>query len=91
VLFFAGAEDPEETISLPWNDIFWRREVTLTSSYAGPPVDSERALSLIAAGRVPVNAMITHRLPLSELGNGIEMLTHPWKHEAMKIIVEPQR
>jgi L-iditol 2-dehydrogenase len=91
VLFFAGAEDPKETIPVPWNDIFWRSEVTLTSSYAGPPSDSERALALIAAERVPVNSMITHRLPLSGLGQGIEMLTHPWEHEAMKIIIEPQR
>jgi L-iditol 2-dehydrogenase len=91
VLFFAGAEDPEEMIPLPWNDIFWRSEVTLTSSYAGPPVDSERALALIAAERVPVNSMITHRLPLSGVGQAIEMLTHPREHEAMKIIIEPQR
>ncbi len=91
ILFFAGAEDPTEKIEIPWNDIFWRTEVTLISSYAGPPVDSESALSLIAAERVPVNSMITHRLPLAELGRGIEMLTHPWEHESMKIVIECQR
>ncbi len=62
VLFFAGAEEPAETIEIPWNDIFWRTEVTLTSSYAGPPSDSITALALIAAKRVSVNTMITHPL-----------------------------
>lgn len=91
VLFFSGADDPRETISIPWNDIFWRTEVTLTSSYASPPGDSATALALIASGRLPVASMITHRLPLAELGRAIEMLTHPWQHESMKIIIHPQR
>jgi len=90
VLFFAGAEDPEEKINIPWNDIFWRTEVTLTSSYAGPPRDSHRALSLIASDRIPVHQIITHRLPLAGLGEGIEMLTHPWKYESMKIVIHCQ-
>jgi hypothetical protein len=32
--------------------------------------------------------MITHRLGLGELGAAIEMLTHPWQHRSMKIIIE---
>ncbi|MBN1426281.1 alcohol dehydrogenase catalytic domain-containing protein [Candidatus Fermentibacteria bacterium] len=90
VLFFSGADDPKDTIGVPWNDIFWRTEVTLTSSYASPPQDSALALALIAAGRVAVRSMITHRLPLGEVGVGIDMLTHPWLHHSMKIIIECQ-
>jgi len=91
VLFFSGAENPDETIPIPWNDIFWRTEVTLTSSYASPPEDSATALALIVARRVPVTSMITHRLPLGEVGAAIDMLTHPWQHESMKLIIQCQQ
>ncbi len=89
VLFFSGADDPAEPIPVPWNTIFWRTEVTLTSSYASPPEDSATALALLASGRIAVGSMITHRLPLAQLGTAIEMLTHPWEHRCMKIIIHP--
>jgi L-iditol 2-dehydrogenase len=33
------------------NDLFWRNEVTLTSSYGGSPGDYAAALELIQAGK----------------------------------------
>lgn len=89
VLFFTGAEDPSQTIRIPWNEIFWRTEVTLTSSYASPPQDSVTALTLIASRRVQVDSLITHRFPLEGLGQAISMLTHPWEHESLKILIYP--
>ena len=89
-LFFAGARE-EDKIPIPINELFWRTEITLTSSYAGPPGDSVAALNLIRSKRVPVNGMITHRLPLSDAVQGFHLLTHPTEQESMKIIIEPQK
>lgn len=90
VLFFASAR-PGATIPLSINDLFWRTEITLTSSYAGPPADMAAAIELIRARRVPVGGLITHRLSLAETGLGFHLLTHPEEQKAGKIIIEPQR
>jgi len=90
VLFFAAAGE-EDRIPLTVNELFWRTEVTLTSSYAAPPADTARALELIRARRVPVAGLITHRLPLAETGRGFAMLTRPAQQDSMKIVIEPQR
>jgi L-iditol 2-dehydrogenase len=90
VLFF-GAAKQGVTIPISVNDLFWRSEVTLTSTYAGPPADSIAALELIRAHSVHVREMITHRLSLAETGLGFHLLTHPREQRSIKIIIEPQR
>jgi len=68
------------------NDL-WRRGVNIVHSYAGPPADMRAALDLIAAGRIDVTSMITHRLPLAETAEGFRlMLDDP---QALKIIIRP--
>jgi L-iditol 2-dehydrogenase len=90
VLFFAGAE---EGAMLPAtiNDLFWRTEVTLTSTYAGAPYDCRTALDLIRAGAVPVERTITHRLSLDEGAKGFEAVCAPTEHDCVKVIIEPNR
>lgn len=89
VLFFAGAAEGA-TIPAPINDIFWRTEVTLTSSYAGAPSDCLTALKLISAGAVPVLESVTHRLPMAEAPKGFQTVSAPTEHDCIKVIVEPQ-
>lgn len=89
VLFFAGAAEGA-TIPAPINDIFWRTEVTLTSSYAGAPSDCLTALKLINAGAVPVLESVTHRLPMAEAPKGFQTVSAPTEHDCIKVIVEPQ-
>ncbi len=89
VLFFAGAAEGA-TIPAPINDIFWRTEVTLTSSYAGAPSDCLTALKLINAGAVPVMESVTHRLPMAEAPRGFRTVSAPTEHDCIKVIVEPQ-
>ncbi len=88
VLFFAGAG---EGARLPAciNDIFWRTEATLTSSYAGAPADCRDALSLIRSGAVPVERTISHRLPFEEAGFAFQAVANPVEHNAFKVIMEP--
>ncbi len=87
VLFFAAA-GRDGKIPLGINEIFWRSEVTLTSSYAGSPQDYQDALELIAEGRLNVKDMITHRLPLAQAQEGFRLVTQAG--ESIKVIIEPQ-
>jgi L-iditol 2-dehydrogenase len=88
VLFFAGAAEgamlPSEI-----NDLFWRTEITLTSTYAGAPYDCDTALKLIRAGTVPVMKTVTHRLTMKDGPKGFEAVCSPVEHECIKVIVEP--
>jgi L-iditol 2-dehydrogenase len=88
VLFFAGAAEgamlPSEI-----NDLFWRTEITLTSTYAGAPYDCDAALKLIRAGTVPVEKTVTHRLTMKNGPKGFEAVCSPVEHECIKVIVEP--
>jgi len=88
VLFFATT-DPAVTVPLPVNRLFWRSDVTLTTSYAGSPADYAQALELIRARRLPVKEMITHRLGLGEAGEGFRLVAEA--KESIKVIIEPQR
>ena len=90
VLFFAPT-GPGVTIPISINDIFWRNDITLTTSYAGSPADHAVALEMIRAGALRVKEMITHRLSLAETGLGFRMVTHPQEYNSIKVIIQPQR
>ncbi len=89
VLIFASAPEGA-TIPVPINEIFWRTEVTLLSTYAGSPADCDQALKLIRMGAVPVSTLITHRIKLSDAVKGFQMTASPIEHKSIKVIVEPQ-
>jgi len=88
VLLFAPTE-PGVTIPISVNDLFFRNDITLTTSYAGSPADHLTALELIRRGLVPVREMITHRLSLAETGLGFRLVAEA--KESIKVIIEPQR
>jgi len=88
ILLFAPTE-PGVTIPISVNDLFWRNDVTLTTSYAGSPADHVKALELIRARRVHVREMITHRLSLAETGLGFQLVANA--QNSIKVIIEPQR
>jgi len=88
VLFFAATEEGL-AISLPVNQIFWRNEITLTSSYAGGYNDYLEALELIQQNKIKVREMITHRLPLAEIETGFRLVAEA--KESIKVIIEPQK
>ncbi len=88
VLFFA-ATDKGVTIPLSVNDLFWRNEITLLSSYAATPQEHLEALALIASHKINVRDMISHRLGLADTGKGIRLVADA--KDSLKVIVEPQR
>jgi L-iditol 2-dehydrogenase len=88
VLFFAPT-DPGVTLPVSVNEVFFRNDITLTTSYAGSPADHVTALELIRAGRIDVAKMITHRLSLSETSKGFQLVAEV--QNSIKVIIEPQR
>jgi len=90
VLFFAGAAEGA-TLPATINDLFWRTEITLTSTYAGAPFDCRTALKLIKEGGIHVLETVTHRLGMSEAHLGFQAVCAPTEHDCIKVIVEPQR
>ena len=88
VLFFAPTE-PGVSVSVPVNDVFFRNDATLTTTYAGAPADLGTAMELIASGRVQVGQMISHRLGLGDAGLGFKLTADA--KESLKVIIEPQK
>jgi L-iditol 2-dehydrogenase len=88
VLFFAPT-DPGVTLPVSVNELFFRNDVTLTTSYAGSPADHVTAMELIHAGRLNVGRMITDRLSLSETSKGFQLVAEA--QGSIKVIIEPHR
>lgn len=88
VLFFAPS-NPGGMLQIPLNDIFWRNEIKLLSTYACSPQDFMAARDLVHMGRVRVSDMISHRLGLAETGLGFRLTAEA--QDSLKVIVEPQR
>ncbi len=86
MLFFAPS-DPGAKVNMPFNEL-WRKEITMTSSYAGSPRDMTAAIELISSGRIKVNEMITHKLPLAKTAEGFGLVAGAG--DSMKVIIEPQ-
>jgi L-iditol 2-dehydrogenase len=79
---FAGGEG---TPPLPL-ETFYKRELTLTTTYSSSPATLARAFWLLAAGKVEAGGLITHRLPLERLADGVELMR---RREALKVYVTP--
>jgi L-iditol 2-dehydrogenase len=88
VLFFAPT-DQGVTIPISVNDLFFRNDITLTTSYAGSPADHWRAMQLIEAGVLNIQRMITHRFGLADTVKGFQLVADA--QESIKVIIEPQR
>ena len=88
VLFFAPTA-AGVTIPVSINELFWRNDVTLTTSYAGSPADYQAALDMIATRNLPLTRMISHRLNLAETGLGFQLVSEATN--SIKVIIEPQK
>jgi L-iditol 2-dehydrogenase len=64
-------------------------ERTVTTSANNDYEDFQTGLDLLAAGRVNVKPMITHRFPLDAVAEAFEVATHKREYGALKVIVEP--
>lgn len=87
ILFFAVPK-PEEDVSFPLYD-FWRNEISIMTSYGASPIDLKKALDIISSHKINVKEMITHRLSLTEIGKGFQIVAEA--NDSIKVIIEPQR
>lgn len=81
--YFAGG--PGEALPLPLATLY-HHELTITTTYSSSPATLARAFWLLAAGKVDVERLITHRLPLDRLAEGVELMR---RREALKVYVTP--
>jgi len=85
VVLFA-VPGPDKKVVVPVND-FWMKEITiLTSYYCGPP-DIIESMKLIEWQSVTVDDLITHRLPLTDIDKGFQLVTDG--RESIKVIIKP--
>jgi L-iditol 2-dehydrogenase len=87
LIFSAAGKDA--LLPVPVNDIFWRSEVTVMSTYAGSPHDHVEAMEKIRSRKVGVYDMITHRFPLKDAVAGFRLVAQA--RESVKVIIEPQK
>ncbi len=80
---FAGGDG--DALPLPL-DRLYRRELTVTATYSSSPAELARAFALLARGAIRVDGLITHRLPLARLAEGVDLMR---RREAVKVYVTP--
>lgn len=85
ISFFGGLPKDDPVIELDSNLVHYR-ELTLVGANGSSPSHNAQALDLIASGAVPVSDLITHRIPLTEVLEGIGVVA---RGTAIKVTVEP--
>ncbi len=87
ILFFA--EFPDE-VEIPINpNILYRQEIDLIGSYSSSFKLQNLAADIVFNRRIDVQALISHRYPLSDLGKAVEQAIKPTP-ETYKILLYPQ-
>jgi L-iditol 2-dehydrogenase len=83
VHFFAGGGGDGLPLAV---SALYARELTLTATYSSSPVELREAFELIAADAVRTGDLISHRVPLARLAEGVALVQ---RHEALKVYVTP--
>lgn len=65
-------------------------ERTICGSYSSSVDLQEESANLVFSGALPVEELITHKLPLNDIHVGFERALHP-DERSLKIVIEPQR
>jgi L-iditol 2-dehydrogenase len=81
--YFAGGDGAALPLPL---DALYTRELTVTATYSSSPAELAEAFALLARGAVSVDGLVTHRLPLARLAEGVALMR---AREAVKVYVTP--
>jgi L-iditol 2-dehydrogenase len=87
ILVFAETPKGQKMALEP--NLVYSKELRIVGSYSSSPNHLQMALNLIESGRVPVKALISDRVPLEKVGEGIER-SHK-ASDCLKIIVLPNQ
>ncbi|YCK38814.1 zinc-binding dehydrogenase [Actinomadura sp. ATCC 39365] len=85
VSFFGGLPKDDPVIALDANLVHYR-ELTIVGANGSSPAHNAEALRLVAEGAVVVSDLITHRLPLPRVLDGIDLVS---TGKAIKVTIEP--
>lgn len=76
---------PPETAQIPLDtNLIHYKELTIVGAYGSTAAQNSAALRLIASGKVPVAWLITKRLPLGEIEEGMEYVAN---REGLKAVI----
>ena len=85
ISFFGGLPKDNPIIACDSNLVHYR-ELTIVGANGSSPAHNKQALELISTGAVPVDDLITHRLPLDQVLDAIQIVANG---EAIKVTIEP--
>ncbi len=85
ISFFGGLPKDNPVIALDSNIVHYR-ELMIMGANGSSPDHNKRALGMIADGSVPVADLITHRLRLDQVLDGIGVVS---RGEGIKVTIEP--
>lgn len=88
ILLFSQTSD-KERIEVSGADICVG-ERTIFGSYSASVDLQKESANLVFSGALPVEDLISHRLPLNQISAGFELARHP-DEVSLKIVVQPQR
>jgi L-iditol 2-dehydrogenase len=85
ISLFGGLPKDNSTIRFDSNLVHYG-ELSVFGAYGSAPRHNREALSLIADGKVRVDDLITHRMPLADVHRAIETVI---SGEGLKVVIEP--
>lgn len=85
ISFFGGLPKDNPIIACDSNLVHYR-ELTIVGANGSSPQHNKTALDLIASGAVPVDDLITHRLPLDGALDALQIVS---AGEGIKVTIEP--
>ena len=88
ILLFAQTSD-QERVEFSGAAVC-KEERTIFGAYSASVDLQKESVRLVFSGDLPVDQLISHRLPLDRISEGIHMALHP-DGQSLKIVVHPQR
>ena len=80
LVMFSGLKEPA---NLDFNQVHYQ-ELSISGAYGCTAEQNRRALALLAEGAIPAEQIITHRLPLNHVTQGLELME---RRESLKVVV----
>lgn len=78
---------PKAVDGIPGQDYYFK-DLTVIGSRAGLAEDFERAIRLVASGRIDLEPLITHRFPLAQIQRGFEFIEKGGDGGTLRAVIE---
>ncbi|MBI3127095.1 MAG: alcohol dehydrogenase catalytic domain-containing protein [Candidatus Tectomicrobia bacterium] len=78
---------PKAVDGIPGQDYYFK-DITVIGSRAGLAEDFERAVRLVASGRIDLEPLVTHRFPLRDIQRGFEFIEKGGDGGTLRAVIE---